>query len=284
VGLPIAAVFGTKNIKVVGIDVNENRVKSIKNSTCPFYDPSLEKILKEALSSGNLEVATKLENIDKAIDLIIVTVGTPSVENNIDYSQIYSALKEISQLNLKGKMLIFRSTVPPGTTSDIIVPFLEYNTSLKSGEDFGVAMCPERILEGKAIQELYDLPEIIGGVNEICNQIAANLFLKLNPKKEILYTTPGGAELAKLFANIFRYTNFALANEFAIWAEKYGLDATDLIKKVNYGYSRSNIPIPGFTGGPCLSKDGLFLDVNTTFSSKRKFRKCRYLFRYIWQP
>ena len=267
VGLPIAAVFGTKNIKVVGIDVNENRVKSIKNSTCPFYDPSLEKILKEALSSGNLEVATKLENIDKAIDLIIVTVGTPSVENNIDYSQIYSALKEISQLNLKGKMLIFRSTVPPGTTSDIIVPFLEYNTSLKSGEDFGVAMCPERILEGKAIQELYDLPEIIGGVNEICNQIAANLFLKLNPKKEILYTTPGGAELAKLFANIFRYTNFALANEFAIWAEKYGLDATDLIKKVNYGYSRSNIPVPGFTGGPCLSKDGLFLDINTTFSS-----------------
>ena len=127
-GLPIAAVFGTKNIKVVGIDVNENRVKSIKNSTCPFYDPSLEKILKEALSSGNLEVATKLENIDKAIDLILVTVGTPSVENNIDYSQLYSALKEISQLNLKGKMLIFRSTVPPGTTSDIIVPFLEYNT------------------------------------------------------------------------------------------------------------------------------------------------------------
>ena len=76
---------------------------------------------------------------------------------NIDYSQIYSALNELKQLDLKGKMLIFRSTLPPKTTTDIIVPFLEKNSSLKGGIDFGVAMCPERILEGKAIQELYEL-------------------------------------------------------------------------------------------------------------------------------
>ncbi len=83
----------------------------------------------------------------------------------------------------------------------------------------------------------------------------------------MLITTPSGAELVKLFTNIYRYISFALSNEFAIWAERFGLDATELINLANYNYDRCNIPIPGFVGGPCLSKDGTFLDNNTTFSS-----------------
>ena len=109
-------------------------------------------------------------------------------------------------------------------------------------------------------------PEIIGSTNKICKEIATDLFRKINHKKDILYTTPAGAELAKLFTNIYRYISFALSNEFAIWAELYGLDASELIKIANYNYPRSNIPIPGFVGGPCLSKDGNFLDNNTTFT------------------
>ncbi len=254
-------------MKVIGIDNNLERLDSIKNSKCPFYDPLLQNTLEKALESKNLILSNDLKDINQIIDVIIVTVGTPTIENNVDYSQIYSALNEISTLNLKGKMIIFRSTTPPKTTTDIIIPFLEHHSSLKCGIDFGVAMCPERILEGKAIQELYELPEIIGGINEICNDIAKNIFLIINSEKEILYTSPTGAELAKLFANIFRYTSFALANEFAIWAERYGLDASELIRIVNYKYPRSNIPMPGFTGGPCLGKDGMFLTNNTTFSS-----------------
>lgn len=254
VGLPLATVFANAGIKVIGIDVNNERLDLIKNSKCPFYDPKLQDSLEKALAANNLVLSTKINQVTENIDIIFVTVGTPAIENNIDYSQIYSALNELVQLDLKGKMLIFRSTMPPKTTTDIIVPFLEKNSSLKGGIDFGVAMCPERILEGKAIQELYELPEIIGGINEICNEIATKIFKILNPEKEMLYTSATGAELAKLFANIFRYTNFALANEFAIWAEKYGLDARDLIQKVNHEYSRSNISIPGFAGGPPVFK------------------------------
>lgn len=253
-------------MKVIGIDTNKDRLDSIKNSQCPFYDPLLQNSLQKAFRSNNLILSIDTK-VKERMDVIVVTVGTPTVENNVDYSQIYSALNEISSLNLKGKMIIFRSTMPPKTTEEIIIPFLEHHSSLKCGIDFGVAMCPERILEGKALQELNELPEIIGGVNNICNEIAANIFLIINPKKEMLYTSPSGAELAKLFANIFRYTSFALANEFAIWAEKYNLDANELIKIVNYRYPRSNIPIPGFAGGPCLSKDGTFLASNTAFSS-----------------
>lgn len=266
VGLPLATVFTNCGLRVIGIDVNKDRLESIKNSKCPFYDPKLQDNLDKALSSNNLVLYTDLKSIQEPIDIIFVTVGTPTIENNIDYSQVYSALREIGQIDLKDKMVIFRSTMPPKTTTEIIIPFLESNSSLKGGIDFGIAMCPERILEGKAIQELYELPEIIGGINDLSNRIASSIFLILNPEKKILYMTPTGAELAKLFANIFRYTSFALANEFAIWAEMYDLDATELIQKVNYDYSRSNIPIPGFAGGPCLSKDGLFLESNSVFS------------------
>jgi len=150
---------------------------------------------------------------------------------------------------------------------DIIIPFPEQKTGLSAGSDFAIAVCPERILEGRAIQELQELPEIIGGINEVSNKIATKLFKVLNPEKEFTYTSITGAELAKLFTNIYRYISFALSNEFGIWSEQYGLDATKIIQAANYKYPRTNIPIPGFVGGPCLTKDGTFLDNNTTFSS-----------------
>ena len=268
VGLPLASLFAFKDLKVIGIDVNKERLEKIKNGICPFYDPSLQENLKVAVEKGNLSCKEKLLDVGEQLDIIFVTVGTPnSLDNNIDYSQLYAALDEIGQINLKNKMLIMRSTLPPKTTVDIVIPFLEQKTGLIAGIDFAIAMCPERILEGKAIQELQELPEIIGGINENSNEIATKLFKVLNPKKEFAYTSITGAELSKLFTNIYRYISFALSNEFGIWSEMYGLDATELIRVANYKYPRANIPIPGFVGGPCLTKDGTFLDNNTTFSS-----------------
>lgn len=268
VGLPLATVFANCGFKVVGIDISKDRLDSIKNSKCPFYDPALQENLISANNLKNLEVNDDLGKLEKSVDIIFVTVGTPNTkDNNVDYSQVYTALREICKVELKGKMIIMRSTMPPRTTSDIVIPFLENETGMKCGKEFALAVCPERILEGQAIKELNDIPEIIGGVNEISNQIAAELFRKINPKKGISYTTPTGAELAKLFTNIYRYISFALANEFAVWSEIYGVDASEIIKIANFEYERSNIPKPGFVGGPCLSKDGTFLDNNTTFSS-----------------
>jgi UDP-N-acetyl-D-mannosaminuronic acid dehydrogenase len=266
VGLPFAAVLAKKGIKVFGIDINEKVIESIRNKKSPFFDPNVEKLL-ESNSMINFQVFSSVAKINERIDIFIITVGTPVLENNIDYSQLYSALNELSSFDLQDTLIILRSTMPPKTTSDIVLPFLELKTSLKPGKDFALAVCPERILEGKAVEELEKLPEIIGGINKISESISVELFLKFNSNKEMLFTTPTGAELSKLFANIFRYTNFALANEYAIWAEKYDLDASELIKIVNHNYSRSNIPVPGFVGGPCLTKDGIFLDNNTTFLS-----------------
>jgi len=268
VGLPLATVLAVKGVKVIGIDISENRLKSIRESICPFHDIPVQETLDEAIKLGNLKVDHNLNQFKDSVDIIIVTVGTPtSDDNRVDYSQLYAALKEISNINMKDKLIILRSTLPPKTVVDIVIPFLEDKTSMVAGIDFGVAMCPERILEGQAIKELHELPEIIGGINEITNQIVTELFRTINPEKEFLYTSPSGAELAKLFNNIYRYISFALSNELAIWAENYGLNASELIRIANYKYPRGNIPIPGFVGGPCLSKDGVFLDNNTTFSS-----------------
>ena len=268
VGLPLATVFSNCGVKIFGIENNSEKLNLMKSSKCPFFDPELQKNLDDATRTNNFQIFNSLDDVNTSIDIFMICVGTPTLSSyTLDYSQMKSALGQIHADKLKGKMLIIRSTLPPNTTNDFILPFIENNTGLTSGVDFNLAICPERILEGKAIQELHDLPEIIGGINQESNTIATHLFKLINDLKDILYVTPLGAEFAKLFANIYRYVNFALANEFAIWAENYGLDATELIKAVNYNYSRSNIPKPGFVGGPCLSKDSMFLDFNTTFSS-----------------
>jgi UDP-N-acetyl-D-mannosaminuronic acid dehydrogenase len=267
VGLPLASVLANSGFKISGVDANQSRLESIKKGICPFYDPPLQENLEKAISSGNVSV---MKNISESNlpDIIFFTVGTPSSnEGTVDYSQLYGALEEISNINIKDKMIILRSTMPPKTTEDVIIPYLEDKSSLKCGIDFGLAVCPERILEGKAVKELFELPEIIGGINKISTGIAKEVFLAINPNKEILITTLTGGELAKLFTNIYRYTTFALANEFAVWSEIYGVDGSEIIKLANYNYDRCNIPMPGFAGGPCLSKDGTFLDQNTTFTS-----------------
>jgi UDP-N-acetyl-D-mannosaminuronic acid dehydrogenase len=267
VGLPLASVLANSGFKISGIDANQSRLVSIKQGVCPFYDPPLQENLEKAISSGNVSVVKNISESNLP-DIIFFTVGTPSSgEGTVDYSQLYGALEEISNINIRDKMIILRSTMPPKTTEDIIIPYLEDKSSLKCGIDFGLAVCPERILEGKAVKELFELPEIIGGINKISTEIAKEVFLAINPNKEILITTLTGGELAKLFTNIYRYTTFALANEFAVWSEMYGVDGSEIIKLANHNYDRCNIPMPGFAGGPCLSKDGTFLDQNTTFTS-----------------
>ncbi len=268
IGLPLSIVLARSGLNVIGVDIDERKLSIIRSGRVPFLYPEIQDWLKKVLNSETFTVSNLSRKTIEKSDVIILTVGTPTkTQYELDYSQLHRALNEVCEVNMKDKALIIRSTAAPGTLVNIILPLLTIRTGLKPGVDFALAACPERILEGKAHIELYELPEIIGGINEISTCIAREIFLKINHRKTILETSPTGAELAKLFTNIYRYANFALANEFAIWAENYGEDAHDIIGIANEGYARSNIPRPGFTGGPCLGKDGFLLDNNTTFSS-----------------
>jgi UDP-N-acetyl-D-mannosaminuronic acid dehydrogenase len=262
VGLPLALVFAQSGVRVIGIDKDEDYVEKLKRGEKPFHEAGIE----ELLSLPNFTPTTKLQQGVRQSDILILCVGTPLTQGyNPDYSQLYSALSEIAEVPIEGKLIIIRSTVPPGTLEDRVVPFLEKKTDLTAGKDFGVAVCPERIVEGKAIKEIKELPEIIGGIDQVSIEIVAQLFTKINPNKRILKTTPKAAELTKLFSNIYRYVNFALANEFALLAEGFGQDGLEIINMLNDGYPRGGVPKPGLAGGPCLSKDGYFLLSNTAF-------------------
>ena len=256
VGLPLALVFAKSGVRVIGIDKNEGYVEGLKRGEKPFYEEGIEGLL----NLPNFTPTTDFQWGVGESDILILCVGTPLTQGyNPDYSQLYSALSEISKVSIEGKLIIIRSTVPPGTLEDKVIPFLEDKTGLVVGQGFGIAICPERIVEGKAIEEIKELPEIIGSIDEVITEIATELFHKINPNKKILKTTPKAAELAKLFSNVYRYVNFALANEFALLAEGFGEDSLEIINIVNSGYPRGGVPRPGLAGGPCLTKDGYFL-------------------------
>jgi len=268
VGLPLAVVFARSGLRTIGVDVDEHRISAIKRGEFPFHYPTLEGWMRDVLSNGMFNVSVASRESIEASDVVVVTVGTPTgSQYQLDYSQLHSALREVTRANLKDKAIVMRSTAVPGTMKNLVLPMLMKESGLQPGVDFAIAVCPERILEGQAHRELYSLPEIVGAVDDLSVSIASELFRRINPDKKIVTTTPTGAELAKLFTNIYRYVSFALANEFAIWAERYGEDAHELIRIANDGYQRSSIPRPGFAGGPCLGKDGFLLDNGTTFSS-----------------
>jgi len=262
VGLPLALVFAETGIRVIGIDKQKDYVEKLKKGKKPFFEAGIE----ELLNNPNFIPTTDFQRGVEESNILILCVGTPlTIGYNPDYSQLYSALSEIAKISIEGKLIILRSTVSPGTLEDKVIPFLEKKTGLKAGKDFLAAVCPERIVEGKAVEEIKELPEIIGGIDYVSTEVAAELFRKINPNKKILKTTPKTAELAKLFTNVYRYVNFALANEFGLLAEEFGQDGLEIINILNNGYSRGGVPKPGLTGGPCLSKDGYFLLSNIAF-------------------
>lgn len=266
VGLPLALSFADRGVTVVGVDRNPEHVDTVNGGILPFLEHGAEPLLKETLDLGTFRATTDSRTAVSEADVVVLTVGTPLDTNlRADTSQLVSALQEIGPGLQPGTLVITRSTISPGTTERVVVPTLEKLSGLKAGEDLFVAFCPERIAEGKAVEELRELPEIIGGIDEPSTEMAAAVFNLLSESKLIHRTDPLSAELAKLFTNVYRYVNFALANEYALIAEHYERDAHHIIQILRDGYDRAPIPMPGPAGGPCLSKDGYFLIEELTF-------------------
>lgn len=266
VGLPLALSFADQGVQVVGVDRNPEHVAQVNSGVLPFVEHGAEPLLKEALDLGTFRATTESEGSVRSADVVILTVGTPLDTNlRADTSQLISALTEIGGALRPGTLVITRSTLSPGTTEQVVVPTLEQLSGLTAGTDLFVAFCPERIAEGRAVEELRELPEIIGGIDEASTDLAESVFRLLSEDKLLHRTDPRSAELAKLFTNVYRYVNFALANEYALIAEHYERDAHHIIGILRDGYARAPIPMPGPAGGPCLSKDGYFLIEELTF-------------------
>ncbi|MBU1026509.1 MAG: nucleotide sugar dehydrogenase, partial [Candidatus Margulisbacteria bacterium] len=168
--------------------------------------------------------------------------------------------QEIGRRLKKGDTVILRSTVPVGTCRNIVKPILEKESGFKVGNEIHLAFAPERTVEGKAIYELHNLPQIVGGIDKCCTDKAAMLFQEITPT--ILRTrTVETAEMVKLVNNSFRDLIFGFSNELCMICEDWGIDSVEVIKAANHEYPRDPVPLPSpGVGGVCLNKDAHIFD------------------------
>lgn len=260
VGLPLSIAFADKGLKVVIYDLDEGRKNKLREGIMPFREEGCDEKLKR-LTGRNLKIADGLQAIGQS-KFIIVTIGTPIEEHlNPLYSAMIKFFQNLLPHLVPDQYIILRSTVYPGTT-ERIDRFLR-----DSGIDVHVAFCPERIVEGKALPELENLPQIVSAFDRQTAREVAGLFRELTP--DIVITEPAEAEMAKLFTNTWRYIRFAAANQFYLLADSYGLDYHRIYKAMTHNYPRAqDLPGPGFAAGPCLLKDTMQLaafSANTFF-------------------
>jgi len=262
VGLPLGLVFAKLGFKVYGIDINETAIELLKKGIMPFIEDDAGPLLKK-LVNKNFFPTSDVSVIGQC-DYVVMTLGTPVDANmNPSLSQIDAAFNSIKKYLKKDQVLVLRSTVSPRTT-EYVANLINSTQNLKVGKNFYLAFCPERIAEGKAIKELFQIPQIIGGIDKVSAKKAAELFKALGVKYWI--TDAISAELAKLFTNMYRYISFAIANEFMILAGNHNRDIYEIINLVNNDYKRGGLSLPGLTAGACLFKDGFFLVNDVPFT------------------
>ncbi len=252
VGLPLGIAFALADAQVTLYDINTKAVKEISQGHMPFVEQGAEEALPEALDSGNLKLSDNPEVIGQH-EAVVITIGTP-VDEFLDPSvrSFDKSIDKILSYMHDGQLLILRSTVFPGITERLARRVAERGLSLD------VAYCPERIAQGYALQEINKLPQIVSGATPAACERAGELFRLL--ADEVIEVRPVEAELAKLFANAYRYMNFAISNQFYLIAEKFGADFNRIHKAVTHHYPRlSGFAKAGFAGGPCLLKDTMQL-------------------------
>ena len=252
VGLPLAIAFADRGKRVGIYDVNEAAVKLVESGELPFVENGATEVLQRAQAAGRLTVSTDPSIISGA-DAVVVVIGTPVDEHlNPDPRAVTSAIAEIQQHFRDGQLLVLRSTVFPGVTAGV------ERLLAKAGLAIDVAFCPERIAEGKAMEELFTLPQIVSGRTAEVKLRAGELFGTLTGSIVELETEE--AELAKLFTNTWRYIKFAAANQFYVMANDQGLDFDKIRKALAHDYPRAaDMPGAGFAAGPCLFKDTMQL-------------------------
>lgn len=254
IGLPTAAMFATHGFKVVGIDVNNRVVDTLNNGDIHIQEPGLKTLVQAALKSGNLRVVNQPE----AAEAFIIAVPTPiTADKRADLKYVEAAARAITPYLQAGNLVILESTVPPGTTVNVLAPILA-ESGLNPATDLRLAHSPERVLPGRILEELVGNDRVTGGLTPAATAAARALYAAF-VQGQIHQTDATTAEMVKLMENTYRDVNIALANEFALVAESVGVDVWQAIEIANK-HPRVNILKPGpGVGGHCIAVDPWFL-------------------------
>ncbi len=258
-GLPLSLSFAKAGKKTVIYDINESTVNQINASEMPFMEEGASILLDVTLNK------TLWATIDPKVvsesRFIVVTIGTPIDEYlNPSFTDMKNVMAFLEPYLKAPQIIILRSTVYP-TISSTLQKQLD-----KTCPGVHVCFCPERIIEGKAIQEIETLPQIISGFDETAINQVKDLFMAISP--EVIETSPLEAEFSKLFTNSYRYIQFAISNQFYMIAEQFGANTENIFHAMSHNYPRmSALAKPGFAAGPCLFKDTMQLSAftNNTF-------------------
>jgi UDP-N-acetyl-D-mannosaminuronic acid dehydrogenase len=275
IGLPTAAMFASRKIKVIGVDVNQHAVDTINRGEIHIVEPELDMLVHAAVTEGYLKAVTTPEPAD-AFLIAVPTPFKPCDEGTIpepDLAYIKSAAKAIASVLKKGDLVILESTSPVGTTEQMAEWLAESRTDLsfpqQAGEnaDVNVAHCPERVLPGHVVRELVENDRVIGGMTAKCSERAIDLY-KTFVEGECVTTNARTAEMAKLTENSCRDVQIAFANELSIICEKLDIDVWELISLANR-HPRINILQPGpGVGGHCIAVDPWFIVSKTPEQAK----------------
>ena len=252
VGIPLVLSFAAKGMTVNVNDTNEAALAMLRSGRVPYMENDAEPLLRKALADNLLFFTSEPCGISKK-GPVIVTIGTPVDEFlNPVRNVIKDAVNSLLPHLVDGQLLVLRSTLYPGTTDWI-------DAQIKSkGRRIHVAFCPERIVQGHGMAELAGMPQLLSATSPEAEREVAKLFGVIAP--ELVPLKPMEAEFAKLFTNAFRYTQFAITNQFYLIAKSAGLDYGRILQAMKRDYPRAQyIPSPGFAAGPCLVKDTMQL-------------------------
>jgi len=279
IGLPTAAVFASKKIKVVGVDIGEKIVNTINQGKIHIVENDLESLVRKVVKQGFLRATTKPE----PADVFFITVPTPFKGKKFkpDLSFVMNACKSISPNLKKGNLVVLESTSPVGTTEKIsnwlakARPDLTFPHTHGEKSNIRIAYCPERVLPGKILYELVHNDRVIGGMTSKCSEVTSKVY-KLFVKGKFDITNPRTAEMSKLTENSFRDVNIAFANELSIICDKLNINVWELVKIANL-HPRVNILQPGpGVGGHCIAIDPWFI-VNKNSADARLIRLARQI-------
>ena len=249
VGLTLATAMADVGFNVYGIEIRDEVLDGLKNGIPHFYEPGLTEHLKRFSKKQTMKFYKYIPDACKA-SVYIITVGTPlGKDKKVRVDMIEVVSREVARKLKEGDMVIMRSTVKIGITRKFVLPILK-----ESGVKFDLAFCPERTLEGKALIEIKELPQIVGGIDLEASVRAGQIFQFLTPTVVRVHDLET-AEMIKLIDNTQRDVHFAFANEVAKICDAVGVSATEVIQAGKLGYARTNLPMPGPVGGPCLEKD-----------------------------
>jgi len=257
VGLPLSVEFGRRGFSVTGIETNLDRITALNAGRSYIPDVKSEDLMT-LLNRGRYEATSDFTVLERS-DAVVICVPTPLRKSqDPDISFVVAAAEQVATHFRPGQLVILESTTYPGTTEELLLPMFQARGA-KVGENFFLAFSPERIDPGNTTFKVNNTPKVVGGMTAECSRLAALLYRQIIDQV-IEVSSPKVAELAKLYENVFRNVNIALANELALMCRHLGMNTREVIDAAAtkpFGFTPF-YPGPGI-GGHCIPVDPNYL-------------------------